>query len=269
MLLGVGGVRALHALGIEPGVMHLNEGHAALAPVELALPRSCTGEALAGRARGGPRATPCSRPTRPVPAGNDTYPAEQARRAFELLVQHSSIARGRADRARSDRTPRTPSEPFGVTQAALRMTRAANGVSRRHGEVAREMWTSLWPELPVEEVPIGYVTNGVHVPTWIGTPMRELLDRHLGEDWLTRAADPEDLGGRRSDPRRGAVGGPQRQRADLVETRRARAAPPSGCCAAMLASTCDAAAEHVRRRRAHDRVRAAGGDLQAPGSADA
>ena len=70
------------------------------------------------------------------------------------------------------------------------MSRAANAVSRRHGEVAREMWHGLWPERAVDEVPIGHVTNGVHVPTWIGVPMRELLDRHLPEGWCSRAADP-------------------------------------------------------------------------------
>jgi starch phosphorylase len=70
------------------------------------------------------------------------------------------------------------------------MSRAANAVSRRHGEVAREMWSPLWGDRPVESVPIRHVTNGVHVPTWIGNAMRGLLDRHLGEDWLRRAADP-------------------------------------------------------------------------------
>ena len=76
------------------------------------------------------------------------------------------------------------------------MSRAANGVSRRHGEVAREMWQALWPELPVDEVPIGHVTNGVHVPTWIGTPMRELLDRHLGEGLDGARGRARDLGRR-------------------------------------------------------------------------
>jgi starch phosphorylase len=82
-----------------------------------------------------------------------------------------------------------------VTQAALRMSRAANAVSRRHGEVARAMWQELWPDLPAEQVPIGHVTNGVHVPTWIGAPMRELLDRHLGDGWSDRAADPQTWAG--------------------------------------------------------------------------
>ncbi len=80
--------------------------------------------------------------------------------------------------------PGDPAEPFGVTQAALRMSGAAGGVSRRHGEVSRAMWSPLWPERPVEDIPIAHVTNGVHVPTWIGPAMRELLDRHLGADWI-------------------------------------------------------------------------------------
>ena len=93
------------------------------------------------------------------------------------------IARGRT-------RPDDQGEPFGISQLALRASRAANGVSRRHGEVARDMWKDLWPGTEPADVPIGHVTNGVHLPTWLGGPMRELLDRHLGEDWLARAADP-------------------------------------------------------------------------------
>ena len=81
-------------------------------------------------------------------------------------------------------------EPFGVTQFALRSSRVANGVSARHGEVAREMWQGMWPDRDVEDVPITHVTNGAHIPTWIGGPMRELLDRYLGDGWTDRAVDP-------------------------------------------------------------------------------
>jgi starch phosphorylase len=187
VLLGVGGVRALRALGLEPSVVHLNEGHAALAPVELASrgwaadPHSALAEAAAR--------TVFTTHT-PVPAGNDAYPAEQMAVALGGLARElggetaSLLALGRTH-------PEDPAEPFGVTQAALRMSRAANAVSRRHGEVAREMWRGLWPALPADQVPIGHVTNGVHIPTWIGMPMRELLDRHLGERWCERAEDPE------------------------------------------------------------------------------
>ncbi|MEA2147305.1 MAG: glycogen phosphorylase [Solirubrobacteraceae bacterium] len=186
VLLGVGGIRALRALGIEPGVVHLNEGHAALAPVELAAPALRAGESLES-ALAGARARTVFTTHTPVPAGNDAYPADQTERAIGRLAQELGVAV--ADVIALGRSG--PDEPFGVTQAALRLSRAANGVSRRHGEVAREMWSGRWEGRPVEEVPIGHVTNGVHVPTWIGKSIRELLDRHLGDGWLSRAADPE------------------------------------------------------------------------------
>ncbi|HEY6397282.1 MAG TPA: alpha-glucan family phosphorylase, partial [Solirubrobacteraceae bacterium] len=188
ILLGIGGMRALRALGIEPSVLHLNEGHAALAPLELVGIADHNGESLRA-ALDGARARTVFTTHTPVPAGNDSYPADQVQRAIRRLASGLSLPGPELlalGRTRSD----DQHEPFGVTQAALRMSGAANAVSRRHGEVAREMWSSLWPDLPVEEVPIGYVTNGVHIPTWIGGGMRDLLDAHLGEGWMTRAADP-------------------------------------------------------------------------------
>jgi starch phosphorylase len=174
VLLGVGGMRALEALGIQPGVIHLNEGHAALAPLA---------------SGNGARERTVFTTHTPVPAGNDAYPAEAVRQAMGKLRAELSLADGEVIRlGRTD--PEDPDEPFGVTQAALRMSRAANAVSRRHGEVARGMWKPLWPDREPDQVPIGHVTNGVHVPTWIGGPMRALLDRHLAPDWLQRAADP-------------------------------------------------------------------------------
>jgi glycogen phosphorylase len=189
VLLGVGGVRALRALGIEPGVVHLNEGHAALAPLELARAAHESGESWEG-AIGAARARTVFTTHTPVPAGNDCYPASLLADAIGELVAdlgcevEDVIALGRTN-------PDNRDEPFGVTQAALRLSRNANAVSRRHGEVAREMWAALWPGRPLEEIPIGYVTNGAHVSTWIGAPMRELLDHTLGPDWMWRAADPQ------------------------------------------------------------------------------
>ncbi len=188
VLLGVGGIRALRAVGIEPGVIHLNEGHAALAPVELAAEELGRGADLAGALEAARGRTVFTTHT-PVAAGNDSYPREQAEDAIAPVAAQLGVdveellALGRTDQA-------DEREPFGVTQAALRLSRSAGGVSRRHGEVAREMWSSLWPGRPVEEVPIGYVTNGVHVPTWIGSPMRELFDRHLPDRWCEHSADP-------------------------------------------------------------------------------
>ncbi|MGZ4168079.1 MAG: alpha-glucan family phosphorylase [Solirubrobacteraceae bacterium] len=189
-LLGVGGIRALRAMGHEPGVMHLNEGHAALAPLELARGyREAEGIALSealARARGRTVFTTHT----PVPAGNDSYPAAEIERAVGRLAQELGFSTGELLALGHD-VGAEADAPFGVTQAALRISRAANAVSRRHGEVAREMWHSLWPDRSQDEVPIGHVTNGVHVPTWIGRPMRELLDRHLPADWCERAAEPD------------------------------------------------------------------------------
>jgi glycogen phosphorylase len=185
-LLGVGGVRVLRAMGLEPGVIHLNEGHAALAPLELAQVENGHG---IGHAVEVARARTVFTTHTPVAAGNDSYPADQieatvGRLARELGSEPAELAALGRDE------PSDPHAPFGVTQAALRMSRASNAVSRRHGEVAREMWNGLWPDRECDQVPIGHVTNGVHVPTWIGKHMRELFDRHLGADWNERATDP-------------------------------------------------------------------------------
>jgi starch phosphorylase len=188
VLLGAGGVRALRALGIDPSVVHLNEGHAALAPVELAAEALGAGESVDAALAQARRRTVFTTHT-PVPAGNDSYPEEQAREAITPVASALGLG-AEAILTLGQTHGNNGHEPFGVTQAALRMSRAANGVSRRHGEVARQMWQPLWPERAAEEVPIGHVTNGVHIPTWIGSAMRALLDRHLGEDWFSRAAEP-------------------------------------------------------------------------------
>jgi starch phosphorylase len=126
----------------------------------------------------------------PVAAGNETYPAEEL--AHTLGPFAASLGLDPAALVRLGRSrPDDQGEPFGVTQFALRMSRTANAVSRRHGGVAREMWRDLWPERAVDDVPITHVTNGVHLPTWLGSPMQHLLDRHLRDGWPQRAADPE------------------------------------------------------------------------------
>ena len=187
-LLGVGGVRALAALGIEPSLLHLNEGHAAFAVLELAggeLARGASLEAAVEAARQGTVFTTHT----PVAAGNETYPREDVIDtvggvAGQLGVDPELLMRlGRFH-------PDDGQEPFGLTTLSLRMSRSANGVSRRHGAVAREMWRGLWPERSLEAVPIGHVTNGVHLPSWVGPAMRGVLERHLGEDWWRRASEP-------------------------------------------------------------------------------
>jgi glycogen phosphorylase len=212
ILLGVGGMRALEAMGIDPGILHLNEGHAAFISLEAARVRH--GSLADGIAA--TRAKTIFTTHTPVPAGNDTYPADQVLEALSGLTQE--MGTDPAEIIRLGRTrPEDEGEPFGISQLALRTSRAANGVSRRHGEVARDMWRELWPGRAVDDVPIGHVTNGVHVPTWLGGPMRELLDRHLGDGWLDGAADPATWSGVDdiSDEELWAVR--SRQRAELVE----------------------------------------------------
>jgi starch phosphorylase len=212
-LLGVGGVRALRALGIDPGVIHLNEGHAAFAPLELGA--NGAGGIEQSRAR-----TVFTTHT-PVPAGNDAYPVGQIEPVLAPVARALGLESGELiGLGRTD--PGNGEEPFGMTQAALRLSRAANGVSERHGRVAREMWWQLWPDRGVEAVPIGHITNGVHVPTWLGAPMRELLDRALGERWLTDTADPAAWAALDEVSDEQLWAARRRQREELVEFIRAR-----------------------------------------------
>ena len=186
-LLGVGGVRALEALGIEPALVHLNEGHAAFAVLELARREVACGASVETALQAARQRTVFTTHT-PVAAGNETYPRKDVIDTIgglvaELGVDPEVLLRlGRYH-------PEDGAEPFGMTTFSLRMSSSANAVSRRHGAVAREMWRGLWPERAAEEVPITHVTNGVHMPSWVGAPMRGLLDRHLGEDWWQRASD--------------------------------------------------------------------------------
>jgi glycogen phosphorylase len=221
VLLGVGGVRALRSVGIDPGVIHLNEGHAALAPLELArFVEEESGSAPQDALKAAKKRTVFTTHT-PVAAGNDSYPPRMIERA--LGAEAGELGVSLAELIDLGRTkPGDRSEPFGVTQAALRMSRAANAVSRRHGEVARGMWRGLWPRRPVGNVPIAHVTNGVHIPTWIGNPLRELFNRYLGEDWLSHDDDPHIWERVDEIPDEELWDARERQRADLVEFVRAR-----------------------------------------------
>jgi starch phosphorylase len=191
-LLGIGGVRALEAMGISPALFHLNEGHAALAALEIASRTSAelTGErqALEGLLDIGRERFIFTTHT-PVPAGNETYHADEyfsvlGRALDELKLPREEVA------AVSRVDPGEPSEPLGLSPLAIRSARSTNAVSRRHGEVAREMWRPLFPGSTPDEVPITHVTNGVHLPTWMAPNMRRLLGRHLDADWERHAHDP-------------------------------------------------------------------------------
>jgi glycogen phosphorylase len=187
-VLGVGGVRALTALGIQPSVVHLNEGHAALSSFERL--RTLI---IAGRspetALDVVRSETVFTTHTPVAAGNEAYSFDEVEPVLgqlrEGLDQHRAFFYGLCQLE-----PQNAQDAIAITPLALRTSRTSIGVSRRHGEVARAMWQRLWPGRPVEEVPIGHVTNGVHTTTWMAGPMQVLLDRHLDSGWRRRIADP-------------------------------------------------------------------------------
>jgi glycogen phosphorylase len=188
-LLGIGGVRALRAMGIEPGLVHLNEGHAALAPLELARAWVEAGRPFEEAIAEARQRTVFTTHT-PVAAGNETYATEEILEALGDMFaaeldtdEHRLLGLGRIH-------PDDPDEGFGLTPLGIRLSRSANAVSRRHEAVAKAMWQPMFPGRSPDQIPIGHVTNGVHVPTWIAPEMERLLDRHLGEGWRAAQADP-------------------------------------------------------------------------------
>lgn len=183
MLLGIGGVRLLRKLGVTPYVHHLNEGHSAFLTLELA--REVIQKQQVKMADAIPIVRQqCVFTTHtPVAAGNDEFDASLVMRAFgseyakELgLSEEEFLALGRVEAANK-------TERYGLTPLAIRMCRSTNGVSLKHGEVSRALWQKLWPEKKVEDVPISYVTNGVHAPTWVSPLLRYLFEKYIGLDW--------------------------------------------------------------------------------------
>ena len=191
LVLGIGGVRALRALGLEPTVFHLNEGHSAFLQLErlreLVEDEQLSLEVALQRVRASTVFTTHT----PVPAGNELFDAWLVQRNVGALVQRCGF--GWDEFAALGRT--APGESgFGLTPFALRTSAYANGVSELHGEVSREMWQSLWPERPVDDVPIGSVTNGVHSRTWIADELDALLgsEEDMGTPDFARAYDLDD-----------------------------------------------------------------------------
>ena len=186
LLLGVGGVRALQNLGISPGVMHLNEGHSAFAALELVRLRMASEGIGAEEAKRRVASQVVFTTHTPVPAGHDRFSQElieehlgPLREALEL-DQQQFMGWGKTD-------PNDNNEEFNMTVLALKLSQRANAVSSLHGKVSRSMWAPLFPGYSEEDVPIGHITNGVHVPTWLAPEMRQVYDRHFGPDWPARA----------------------------------------------------------------------------------
>jgi starch phosphorylase len=187
-VLGAGGARALRAMGIEPALYHLNEGHGALGVFERLAERMRDGSEL-DAALAQVRARTVFTTHTPVAAGNEAYTRAEVEPLLTGL-RHELQLPAKLFYGLGSLDPSRPDEAIAVTALALRASRAANGVSRRHGEVARAMWKGLWPGSAASEVPIGHVTNGVHVATWMADAMQALLDRRLGEAWRSHLSDP-------------------------------------------------------------------------------
>jgi starch phosphorylase len=190
LVLGVGGVKALRALGITPGCYHLNEGHSAFAPLEVIRERM-HGDGLSfdDALRDVAQHTVFTTHT-PVPAGHDRFDAGLIEEHLgplrdQLGISHEQLmGLGRVE-------PQNEHESFCMTVIGLKLSRRANAVSSLHGYVSRRMWAHLWPWRVEEEIPIGHITNGVHIPSWIAQPMQQLFERQLGQSWRLRLEEPE------------------------------------------------------------------------------
>ena len=189
ILIGIGGVKALHAMDIEPAVTHMNEGHAAFSGLErirkiLERNKLSFDEALVVVRAGGIFTTHT-----PVPAGIDMFDPGLVDRYFSIfydklgLNKKSFLALGR-------RNPDNDLEPFNMVFLAFRLSAYCNGVSRLHGKVSRTMWQAGWPGVPVDDIPITHVTNGVHIYSWISRESAELYERYLGHRWSEDPTDP-------------------------------------------------------------------------------
>jgi glycogen phosphorylase len=189
LALGIGGYRALRALGVKPGVLHLNEGHCAFATLEAIAQRmESTGLSFRSAAEDVAEQTVFTTHT-PVAAGHDYFDPGQIlhylrpMQARLGLSDHDLLGLGRVN-------PDNPNEEFCMTVLALKLSRRANAVSSLHGIISRRMWHGLWPERRPSEVPIGHITNGAHVDTWLGHELSQLYSDCLGSDWREHVCEP-------------------------------------------------------------------------------
>jgi glycogen phosphorylase len=180
IMLGIGGVNALNALGIEPEVFHMNEGHSAFLGLErirrLVAEKKLNFYAALQVAASANVFTTHT----PVPAGNDSFPRDMMRKYFGSFATEVGLP---FDEFFSfGQTRLNATDPFSMTILALRLSRHSNGVSKLHGDVSRRLWKDVWTGVPEHEVPITSVTNGIHTKTWLAPEFLELYNKYLG-DW--------------------------------------------------------------------------------------
>ena len=190
IMLGIGGMRALKSLGIEVAVCHMNEGHAAFLALERTRTLIAERQVSFSQAREATMNGNVFTTHTPVPAGHDVFSPSTMEKYFgqyhkELQINWDDfLALGRTGRVDKN-------EPFSMTNLALRMSVRRNGVSKLHGEVSRRLCSSIWHDVPEQEVPISSITNGIHVRSWISHEMGELLDRYLGPSWSEQPSNSD------------------------------------------------------------------------------
>jgi starch phosphorylase len=188
MVLGIGGIRALRALGKPPTVCHMNEGHSAFCGLERIRSLMEEHNLNFATAREAVAAGTVFTTHTPVPAGNDVFPSQLIETAFSSYLHQLKI--DKQDLLGLGRqSPRDHNEPFCMTVLAIRLANMVNGVSKLHGAVSRKMWHAIWPDLPEPELPIISVTNGVHTASWLAPEMAQLYDRYLGTQWSQRPSE--------------------------------------------------------------------------------
>jgi starch phosphorylase len=188
MILGIGGIRALSALGRTPTVCHMNEGHSAFCGLERIRVLMEQGNLDFPTAREAVAAGTCFTTHTPVPAGNDVFAPQLVEHYFAGYLPSLKIDRQEL-LGLGRQNSRDHNEPFCMTVLAIRLSNTSNGVSKLHGTVSRKMWKAIWPELPEAEIPITSITNGVHTRTWLAAEMSQLYDRYLGVQWEERPTD--------------------------------------------------------------------------------
>jgi starch phosphorylase len=187
IVLGIGGAQVLEAVGFKPFALHLNEGHAAFALLEQIRDRISDGmnykQALKWVAK-----TSIFTTHTPVPAGHDVFPFYLMEKYFHSYWPCLKL--NRDEFLKLGLHPENPEAGFNMTALALRLSKYNNAVSKKHGEVSRQMWQCLWPDVKAEAPAIEHITNGIHLPTWIEPKMKLLFDKYLGSGWLEDHDNP-------------------------------------------------------------------------------
>jgi len=190
IILGVGGIKVLRALNIYPSVYHMNEGHAWFLALERIRSLMKENNLTFHEAAQFVWSTTVFTTHTPVPAGNEKFDATLIHRYLGNFVSQLGIS-WKEFMALGRVIPKDETEPFGMTVAALKTSAFANGVSKLHGKVSREMWHNIWPNLPIEEVPIKAITNGVHPSSWVSHDMKELYESYFGSQYTEKPGSPE------------------------------------------------------------------------------